>query len=109
MSKIRVAVSIDVTKIDKARLYKGAKGTYCNTSILINLDEEDQYGNCGFIAESVSKEERESGTQGTILGNAKIIWREDSEGQPQRQQPQPHAQQRTQAAQAAHDEEDIPF
>ena len=65
-------VSIDVTKIDKARLYKGKKGTYLNATILLR-DEPDQYGNDGFIAEDVSKDEREPGTKGTILGNVKKI------------------------------------
>ena len=65
-------ISIDVTKIDKKRLYKGKKGTYLNAAILLR-DEPDQYGNDGFIAEEVSKEERESGTKGTILGNVKRI------------------------------------
>ena len=65
-------ISIDVTKIDKKRLYKGKKGTYLNAAILLR-DEPDQYGNDGFIAEEVTKEERESGTKGTILGNVKKI------------------------------------
>lgn len=65
-------ISIDVTKIDKARLYTGKKGTYLNATVIIR-DEPDQYGNDGFIAEEVSKEEREAGKKGTILGNVKRL------------------------------------
>jgi hypothetical protein len=33
----------------------------------------DQYGNNGFIVESITKEEREQGKKGTIIGNAKFM------------------------------------
>lgn len=66
-----ISVQIDVTKIDKKRLYQGKKGNYLNAIVV--LGEEDQYGNHGFISESVSKEEREQGVKGTILGNVKIL------------------------------------
>lgn len=69
-------VSIDVTKIDKSRLYKGDKGTYLNAKVVLR-DEKDTYGNDGFIAEQVSKEEREAGKDGTILGNVKIVFESD--------------------------------
>ena len=74
--------SIDVTKIDKARLYKGEKGTYLNFKIMVR-DEQDKYGNDGFIAESVSKEEREAGQKGTILGNIRIVAGKQSEPAPE--------------------------
>ena len=67
-----IKLNIDVTKIDKSRLHKGAKGTYANFTVLLR-DETDQYGNDGMIVEDVSKEEREAGKKGTILGNAKIM------------------------------------
>jgi hypothetical protein len=72
MAKQVFQLSIDVNKIDKARLFKGKKGTYL-TAALILKDEPDQYGNIGMIVESISKEEREAGHQGTIIGNAKSI------------------------------------
>lgn len=71
MAKI-VAIKIDVTKIDKARLYKGQKGTYLDAIVFLD-DEADQYGNNGMITQSVSKEEREGGVKGNILGNVKIV------------------------------------
>jgi len=71
MSKL-IAIKIDVTKIDKARLFEGQKGSYLDATVFLN-DEEDQYGNNGMITQSVSKEERESGVKGNILGNVKIL------------------------------------
>jgi len=76
-----IKLNIDVTKIDKKRLHKGAKGTYANFTVLLR-DQPDQYGNDGMIVEDVSKEEREAGTKGAILGNAKIVG--NSGNQPQR-------------------------
>ena len=71
MSKL-VAIKIDVTKIDKARLYQGAKGQYLDATVFLN-DEQGQYGDNGMITQSVSKEEREAGVKGAILGNVKIL------------------------------------
>lgn len=62
-------LSIDVSKIDKSKLYKGKKGVYLNCAVL--LRETDQYGNDGMIVQDVSKEEREQGIKGAILGNGK--------------------------------------
>ena len=67
-----ISVKLDVTKIDKARLFKGEKGTYLDAVILYD-SEADQYGNNGMIIQSVTKEEREAGTRGAILGNVKSI------------------------------------
>ncbi len=75
--KIGVSLKIDVTKIDKDRLFKGEKGTYLNATVFIDIDEKDQYGNNGFIAQSVSKEEREAGERGNILGNVKVFTKDN--------------------------------
>jgi hypothetical protein len=66
-----IQIKIDVTKIDKSKLYKGQKGTYLDAVILVR-EETDQYGNNGMIIQSVSKEEREAGVRGAILGNCKV-------------------------------------
>ena len=107
--KIRLAISVDVTKISKERLYVGKKkredgsvGKYCDMTILVDTEETDQFGNHGFIAENVSKEERESDVQGTILGNGKIIWRDVDVSPNPQTQPQPQAQPEL-------DDDDIPF
>ena len=77
MAKYAVALKIDVSKIDKDRLFKGAKGTYLDAVAFIDTEQESQYGDHGMITQSVSKEERDQGVKGPILGNGKIIWRED--------------------------------
>ncbi len=91
MSKIGIAISIDVTKIDKTKLHKGAKGTYLDTTIFIDTDSADQYGNHGFISQSLPKAEREAGQKGEILGNGKVFWTDG--GQPAQQQSQKSATQ----------------
>ena len=79
--KIGVSLKIDVTKIDKARLYKGDKGAYLNATVFIDTDNADQYGNSGMITQDVSKEEREQKVQGAILGNVKVFWKGESQQQ----------------------------
>ncbi len=74
MSKIGVSLKIDVSKIDKNRLFKGNKGTYLDCTAFIDLNELDQYGNSGMITQDVTKEEKEAGTKGAILGNCKLFW-----------------------------------
>lgn len=74
--KKTIALKIDVTKIDKSRLYRGKKGTYLD-AVLFFDEQEDQYGNNGMITQSVSKEERDKGVKGEILGNAKLLYAEE--------------------------------
>ena len=76
--KIGVSLKIDVTKIDKARLFKGEKGTYMDLTTFIDTEEQDQYENNGFISQSVDKEEREKGIQTPILGNCKVFYTNQS-------------------------------
>lgn len=70
MAKQIVSISINLDKITQSKLYKGKKGNYLNATLFLN-DEVDQYGNNGFIVEATTKEERESGIKGVILGNVK--------------------------------------
>jgi len=87
MSKLGISIKIDVKKIDKARLYKGAKGTYLDLTTFIDTANEDQYGNHGFIAQSVTKEERDQGVKTDILGNCKVFYTEDQQNSGSSQQP----------------------
>jgi thiamine pyrophosphate-dependent acetolactate synthase large subunit-like protein len=77
--KIGLSVRIDVTKIDKARLYAGAKGTYLDLTTFVDTDQKDQYENNGFISQSVDKEEREKGVKTPILGNVKVFFSGETE------------------------------
>jgi len=101
--KIGVSLRIDVSKIDKARLFKGEKGIYLDATTFINLDELDQYGNNGFVSQDVSKEEREKGVQGTILGNVRVFYND------QAKQPQQGVPQQPAPAPVDDFDQDIPF
>ena len=68
-----ISASIDVSKISKDKLVKGAKGNYLNITISVN-DEVDQYGNQVGIYESQSKDERDAKEKKNYLGNGKIAW-----------------------------------
>ncbi len=100
--KIGLSVKIDVTKIDKKRLYAGKKGTYLDLTTFINTDETNEYGDHGFISQSLDKEEREQGLQTPILGNVKVFYTDKDQQAPQAPQ---------QAPQAPQDnfDDDIPF
>lgn len=74
-----ISGKIDVTKIDKSKLYKGIKGTYLDVVIRLN-DENDQYGNRGMITQGVTQEERQNGIRGAILGNIKVIFDNSIQG-----------------------------
>lgn len=64
-----IKYKIDVTKIDKALLYKGEKGTYLNGVFFENKNGPSEYGDDGFIVQDVTKEQRDQGVKGPIIGN----------------------------------------
>jgi hypothetical protein len=106
MAKVGVNLKINVSEIEKARLFKGKKGVYLDATVFIDIDQVDDYGNNGMITQNVSKEEKEQGVKGNILGNCKVFWQDDSApaqpqagsyqqqtgGQPQSQGGQPPAE-----------------
>jgi len=78
-----ISISLNVSLIDKERLFKGKKGSYLDCVLIETPNSE--YGDY-MVVESISKEEREAGKKGTILGNGKIIIKkvyEDPAPQPQ--------------------------
>ena len=114
--KIGISVKIDVSKIDKSRLFKGEKGTYLDLQTFIELDDQDQYGNNGFIAQSQTKDERQSGaSKPPILGNCKVFWKGESNQQRQQGYDNGMAQAQQAAAPPVNDvtdpfiDEDLPF
>lgn len=88
-----ITIKLDVNKIDKSRLFKGEKGTYLNLVLFDNRDGQDQWGNDGFVTQEISKEEREAGEKGAILGNWKTLGKPKSKqapsGNTQRRRPEP--------------------
>ena len=84
--KIGLSVKIDVTKIDKARLHQGKKGTYLDLTTFVDTETVDQFDNNGFISQSQTKEEREGGAERTpILGNCRVFYKDDSNSHAVRQ------------------------
>jgi len=94
--KVGLSIKLDVTKIDKERLFEGAKGTYLDLTTFIDTAEQDQYENNGFVSQSTSAEEREQGVKTPILGNVKVFF---TDGDAPAKAP----------AKAAPVDEDIPF
>ena len=78
--RLGIELKIDVSKIDKARIYEGKKGKYLTMTAFVDVDNKDQYDNNGMITHK--KEEGEE--RAPILGNVKVFW---SESQQARQQP----------------------
>ena len=68
-----LSIKLDVSKIDKSKLFKGAKGTYLDLTVALN-DEPDQYGNDVSAWHSQSKEERDAKNDKIFLGNGKVFW-----------------------------------
>lgn len=105
--KAGISLSINVTEIEKARLIEGKKGKYLNATVFVDLDNADQYGNHGMITQDVSKEERDAGTKGPILGNVKVFWKDSGRTA---EVNQPHQQSQQQAPQNFDNfDDDIPF
>lgn len=79
-----IIAKIDVTKLDKGHFFKGQKGIYADLVLIPNKDGTDQYGNDGFVSQGVSKEAREKGTKGAIVGNYRKINRGGDTAAPQK-------------------------
>lgn len=95
MSNI-IRLKIDVTKIDKSRLFIAKSGAkYLDATC---IPSNGQYGDTHMIVEDVSKEEREAGKKGAILGNATEIIRDNYQQAPQQNEPA-----------AELEDDDIPF
>ena len=88
MAKVGISISLDVTKIDKSRIFVGKKGKYLDLTMFVDLDEQDQYGNNGPVSQTVSKDEQGQGVKLPILGNCKIFWQGEGERKQNNQQPQ---------------------
>lgn len=90
---------IDVTKVEKSRLFDGKNGAkYLDIVLHENKDGTDQYGNDGFITQGCSQEERQSGLKMPIIGNWKRVGGKKAEAKPK-------ATEKT----APNDGDDIPF
>lgn len=64
-----IKLKIDVSKISKADLYQGKKGVYLDAVLYENRDGQSQYGDDGYVVQGISKEKRDAGERGPIIGN----------------------------------------
>jgi hypothetical protein len=100
-----IKIKIDVSKIDKAGLYKGTKGTYLDC-VAWPSKTPGQYGDTHYVVQELSKEKRDAGEKGAIIGNMTVP---DDEPQ-QRQQPRPlQRQQKMDEVFTDDDSDSIPF
>lgn len=105
MAKIGLSLKIDVTKIEKAKMFKGEKGTYLDATIFIDLDNEDQYGNHGMVVQTWKDAPK---GETPILGNGRIFWSDES--QPAQQPNQGQQKKQPHMAEPDFDfDDDIPF
>ena len=79
--KIGMTIKLDVTKIDKKRLFQGKKGTYLDLTTFVDTDNPGKFGDHGTVSQSLSKEERADGVEVPILGNVKVFYKSESQQQ----------------------------
>ena len=101
--KIGVSLKINVSDIEKGRLFAGKKGKYLDATVFIDVDQKDQYDNNGMITQDVNKEEKANGVKGPILGNCKVFWSDNGQQQ-QQNRPQQQAPQQGQSPQQQNQE-----
>ena len=73
-----IALKVDVSKIDKSRLFKGEKGTYLDLMVSVD-DQPNQWGNDVSCWQGQTQEERQQKANRNFLGNGKTVW--SNEGQ----------------------------
>jgi hypothetical protein len=103
-----ISANIDLTKIEKAKIYEGKKGKYYPITIVLN-DELGQYGDSGYIQTEQTKEERDAKSQKSYLGNVKVVWTNGSNVEPAPREGGGQPQQQGYAAPQAASEPDLPF
>lgn len=103
-----IKLKINCTKIPKERLFEGKNGKYLD---LVLFEKPDDYGNAGFVKIDVSKEARESGDNGEIIGNWKVIGKavRDPATVPRSQGGSPPQRPRQPTNVPADDSSEIPF
>ena len=78
-------------------VHVGEKGFYLELTLIPNRDGPDKYGYAGFAAVNLTKERREAGEKGPIIGNWKPIGRASAAPPPAQSTPE------------TDDGDDIPF
>lgn len=70
-----ITISIDVTKLEKTRFKRVTKQNGQNAvyADIVLIPRQDDRGNDYMVVQGVTKEERDQGNRGPILGNGKIM------------------------------------
>lgn len=106
MSNSIIRVKIDVKKLLKEHFFQGKTGSlYCDLALLES--QNDKYGNDYFVIQEVSKEARERGERGPIVGNGKVFT--FSGGNANRQQASQRPAPSAAPTGGNMDDEDVPF
>ena len=83
-----VSIKIDLSKIDKSRIFESQKtgAKYLDITGVLT-DTPDQYENNGFVKQNTTKDEREAGLKLPIIGNFKLLKILNDPGAPVSAQP----------------------
>jgi hypothetical protein len=65
--------SLNLDKLDKSKVIKGAKGNYYNVTLSVN-DEVSQYGHNASLFDTQTQEERSAKSDRNYVGNGKVMW-----------------------------------
>lgn len=76
-----IKIKIDVSKIDKTAIYKGTKGTYLDV-VAWPSKTTGKFGDTHYLVQELSRERRDAGDKGAIIGNMTVP---DNEAPPQPQ------------------------
>tara|TARA_B100000003_G_scaffold177857_1_gene167736 strand:+ start:933 stop:1253 length:321 start_codon:yes stop_codon:yes gene_type:complete len=68
-----ISGNINLSKINKDKIYEGKKGKYYPVTVVIN-NEVGEYGDSGYIMTEQTKDERDASIPKEYLGNVKVIW-----------------------------------
>jgi|TARA_R110001606_G_scaffold4071_1_gene19266 hypothetical protein len=103
-----ISANIDLTKIDKSKIYEGKKGKYYPITIVVN-DELGQFGDSGYIQTEQTKEERDAKAPKSFLGNCKVVWTNGQNVNVAPKEGQPQQQSNVQTLQDIAGDPDLPF
>ena len=99
-----ISGNINLSKLDKSKIYEGKKGKYYPITVVIN-NEVGEYGDSGYIMTEQTKEQREAKEAKSYLGNVKVVWT-DGENVSTADKPQ---QSNVEVLQSIAQEPDLPF
>lgn len=101
-----IKLKINVTRILKDHLYAGKNGKYLDIVVWPNKNGPDQYGNTHFVCQELSKEARDAGEKGPIIGNLTLP---EQEAPPARQAAPVRQQRQQEESMTPMEEDEIPF